>query len=123
MDLIGNLINRKSSSYNERKVFPYVTTDHLRMEMLPRIRQMAITKKPDHPWKNMDDMELLRNAGLYEENFLTGEKGFNLAAVLLLGKDEVIRSCCSGYITDAIYRKDNPDRITTENWNRAQFPP
>ncbi|MBR1710563.1 MAG: putative DNA binding domain-containing protein, partial [Clostridia bacterium] len=110
IDLVANLINRKSSSYNERKIFPYVTTDHLHMEMLPRIRQMALTKKPDHPWKDMGDMELLRNAGLYEENFITGEKGFNLAAVLLLGKDEVIRSCCPGYVTDAIYRKDNPDR-------------
>ena len=110
VDLVANLINRKSSSYNERKIFPYITTEHLHMEMLPRIRQMALTKKPDHPWKDMEDMELLRNAGLYEENFITGEKGFNLAAVLLLGKDEVIRSCCPGYITDAIYRKDNPDR-------------
>ena len=110
VDLVANLNNRKSSSYNERKIFPYITTEHLHMEMLPRIRQMALTKKPDHPWKDMEDMELLRNAGLYEENFITGEKGFNLAAVLLLGKDEVIRSCCPGYITDAIYRKDNPDR-------------
>ena len=64
----------------------------------------------DHPWKDMDDMQLLRNAGLYEENFLTGEKGFNLAAVLLLGKDEVIQSCCPGYRTDAIFRDEHPDR-------------
>ncbi len=55
-------------------------------------------------------MELLRNAGLYEENLLTGEKGFNLAAILLLGKDETIQSVCPGYRTDAIFRDEHLDR-------------
>ncbi len=110
VDLVANLYSRKSSSYHERKIFPYATTEHLRMDLLPRIRQMAVTKKPDHPWKDMDDLQLLRNAGLYEENILTGEKGFNLAAILLLGKDEVIQSACPGYRTDAIYRDEHPDR-------------
>ena len=110
VDLVANLYSRKSAAYHERKIFPYVTTEHLHMEMLPRIRNMAISKKPDHPWKDMDDMELLRNAGLYEENLLTGEKGYNLAAVLLLGRDEVIQSCCPGYRTDAIFRDEYPDR-------------
>ncbi len=110
VDRVANLYNRKSTSYYERKIFPYATVDHLHMEMLPRIRNMALAKNPDHPWKEMNDMALLKSAGLYEENILTGEKGFNLAAVLLLGKDEVIQSVCPGYKTDAIYRKDNPDR-------------
>ncbi len=109
-DLVANLYARKSSSYHERKIFPFVTTEHLRLDLLPKVRRMALMKKADHPWKDMDDMQLLRNAGLYEENFLTGEKGFNLAAVLLLGKDEVIQSCCPGYRTDAIFRDEHPDR-------------
>ena len=65
------------------------------MDLLQRVRNMAINRRPDHPWKDMSDMELLRNAGLYEENILTGEKGFNLAAILLLGRDEVIQNICS----------------------------
>lgn len=109
-DLVANLYNRKSSAYHERKIFPYATTDHLQMSLLPRIRNMAITRRPDHPWKDVDDMTLLRNAGLYEENILTGEKGFNLAAILLLGKEEVIQNACPGYRTDAIYRDEHPDR-------------
>lgn len=109
-DLVANLYNRKSSTYHEREIFPYVTTDHLNMELLTKVRQMAVNRNPNHPWKDMDDMALMRNAGLYEENFLTGEKGFNLAAILLFGKDEVIASVCPGYRTDAIYRKENMDR-------------
>lgn len=30
--------------------------------------------------------------------------------MLLFGKDDVIRSCCPGYITDALYRVENLDR-------------
>ena len=40
----------------------------------------------------------------------TGEKCFNLAAVLLLGKDDVIGSICPAYKTDALVRKVNFDR-------------
>ena len=42
--------------------------------------------------------------------FSSGIQGYNLAGVLLFGKDDVIRSCCPGYITDALYRVDNLDR-------------
>lgn len=28
----------------------------------------------------------------------------------MFGRDEVIRSCCPGYVTDAIYRVENIDR-------------
>lgn len=58
----------------------------------------------------MSDREIMISAGLYEKNLVTGEKGYNLAAIMLFGKDEVIRSCVSGYVTDAIYRVENMDR-------------
>ena len=56
------------------------------------------------------DEELLKSAGLYTEDRVTGEKGFNLAAVMLLGKDEVIRDVAPTYSTDALLRKVNVDR-------------
>ena len=58
----------------------------------------------------MSDTELLQSAGLIGEDMATGEKGYNLAAVMLLGKDEVIRSVSPAYRTDAIMRKVNIDR-------------
>lgn len=80
------------------------------MDLLPVVRQMALNRDKNHPWKSMNDMELFRSSGLYEEDFVTGQKGFNLAAVLLFGKAEVIQSCAPGYRTDAIYRNQNMDR-------------
>jgi ATP-dependent DNA helicase RecG len=79
-------------------------------ELMPRVRIMADTKIPGHPWKDMDDMEIMRSAGLYEENQYVKEKGFNLAGILLFGKDETILSCCPGYVTDCILRRVDLDR-------------
>lgn len=58
----------------------------------------------------MSDVELLKSAGLYGEDKTTGEKGYLLAAVMLLGKDDVIRSVVPAYRTDALLRKVNVDR-------------
>jgi len=52
----------------------------------------------------------LKNAGLHAEDHATGKNGFNLAAVMLLGRDEVIRDICPAYQTDALVRKVNVDR-------------
>ncbi|MDL2263879.1 putative DNA binding domain-containing protein [Synergistaceae bacterium OttesenSCG-928-I11] len=109
-DMVANLYMRKSASYTEREVFPYITEKELRLDLMPRVRQMALSHYPKHPWENMSDMEILKSAGLYERDWRTNEEGFNLAAVLLFGRDDVIRSCAPGYVTDAILRKENLDR-------------
>jgi ATP-dependent DNA helicase RecG len=71
---------------------------------------MADTKMPGHPWKDMDNMEIMRSAGLYEDNPYSKEKGFNLAGILLFGTDETILTCCPGYVTDCILRRVDLDR-------------
>lgn len=107
---LQNLYNRKSNTYAERKIFPYVTTADLRLDLLEKVRNLAKSKKPDHPWLELSDEDLLKSAGLWEKDFSSGMEGYNLAAVLLLGKDEVINSCCPGYVTDALYRVENMER-------------
>jgi ATP-dependent DNA helicase RecG len=58
----------------------------------------------------MDDIELLKSAGLYIRDYKNNIEGFTLAAILLLGKDEVIMSIIPYFKTDAILRKINLDR-------------
>jgi ATP-dependent DNA helicase RecG len=110
-ELITNLARRKSLEFTERKVFPYATESDLRFaDLMSKVRIMADTRVKDHPWTKMSDMDVMRSAGLYEEDKITGVKGFNLAGILLFGRDEVIRSCTPNYVTDAILRRDNIDR-------------
>jgi len=101
---------RKSNYFSERKVYPFVNDDELHLDMLSNLRKIAVNRRADHPWKNLTDKELLKSAGLYDENKETGQKGYNLAAVLLLGKDDLIQNICPTYRTDALLRKVNVDR-------------
>ncbi len=52
----------------------------------------------------------MRSAGLYGIDHATGVKGYNLAAVMLLGRGDVIQDICPAYETDALVRKVNVDR-------------
>ena len=58
----------------------------------------------------MTDIQILQSAGLYVKNFETGKMCLNLAAIMLLGRDEVIFDINPTYVTDALLRKVNIDR-------------
>lgn len=58
----------------------------------------------------LSDEELLKSASLYGRDRVTGEQGYNLAAVMLLGKDDVIMDVAPAYVTDALLRRVNVDR-------------
>jgi ATP-dependent DNA helicase RecG len=49
-------------------------------------------------------------AGLWDRDYKTGEEGYTLAAVLLLGKDEAIRSVVPHFKVDALVRRENTNR-------------
>lgn len=107
---IAQMYIRKQNIYTEKRVYPHVKDEHLRFDLLPHVRQAAINRLQNHPWGKMTDSELLQSAGLISEDVATGEKGYNLAAIMLLGRDDVILSACPAYRTDAILRKVNLNR-------------
>ncbi len=109
-DQITMMYLRKQNTYSERKVFKYVDMGDLRPDLIDRMRKMATAKTAGHPWAELDDASLLRSAKLYAKDRNTGEEGFTLAAVLLLGTDDVIADVCPAYKTDAIFRKEQVDR-------------
>ena len=85
--------------------------EDLRLDLLPTIRQMAANSANGrHIWQKTDDMELLRSAGLFGTNHETEKHGLNLAAVLLLGRDDVIKDVAPAYETDALLRRINIDQ-------------
>ena len=110
-EMVAQLHRRKAADYSERKIFPFSKNEDFDFDrLIPKVRLLASNRQSDHPWVNMSDLELLRSAGLYQDDLETGKSGFNLAAILLFGRDEVIRSCTNNYVTDAIFRKEDMDR-------------
>ena len=108
--LVSELFLRKQTSYSENRIYPYMSINDLRKDIIARARKLAGNQRPGHPWLEMDDFELLQSAQLYMKDYQTGKEGFTLAAVLLFGKDDVILSVLPHYRTDAILRKENLDR-------------
>ena len=82
---ITSMMARKQGCYSERTVYSWVTKDDLEMDLLDAVRDALRANDADHPWLSLSDGELLRAVRFYGRDQLTGERGFNLAAVALLG--------------------------------------
>ncbi len=108
--LISSLYQKKQQTFTENKIYPFIQLSDFREDLFVRIRKMAANNRPNHPWLEMNDLEMMKSASLYQKDFLTGQEGFTLAAALLLGKDSVIQSIVPAYKTDAILRVQNLDR-------------
>lgn len=109
---IAQMYIRKQDVFTEKKIYPYVKMEDLRLDLLPKLRIMAANNsgEQNHPWGGMSDKELSKSARLYGADRVTGEQGYNLAAVMLLRKDDVILDVVPAYLTDALLRRANVDR-------------
>ena len=109
-NLVSRLYMRKQSTYSENRIYPAADISDLRKDLFIKARKLASNQRANHPWAQMDDMELLRSAGLYLKDLQSGQEGITLAGILLLGKDELISSALPHFRTDAILRRENIDR-------------
>ena len=104
---IAQMYIRKQNIFTEKKIYPYARMEDLRLDLLPKIRIMAKNHAGgQHPWAGMDDQELLKSAGLYGRDIVTGEEGYNLAAIMLLGKDDVILNVAPTYVLTEAFQAD-----------------
>jgi ATP-dependent DNA helicase RecG len=107
---VAALYQRKQAIYSENKIYPYAGLDELNLDLLAKCRKVALLRREDHPWRDMDDQELLKSAQLYQIDPQTGKKGVTLAGLLLIGKRSPLLSAVPHHRTDLILRKVNLDR-------------
>ena len=107
---ISNLYIRKQDSYTENRIFPYMRMEDFIQEDIEFARREAVLRNANHPWKNMNNEEILRSSKMYLYDEQTGNEGFTMAAALVFGKESTIYSVCPHYKIDAICRKENVDR-------------
>jgi ATP-dependent DNA helicase RecG len=109
--MVAQIHQRKKAEYTERKILPYAKESDFEFDrLMPLVRRLAANRQKDHPWEKMSDEEILKSAGLHQSDPELGKTGYNLAAVLLFGREELIRACTPNYVTDAICRRENLDR-------------
>lgn len=104
------MIIRKQSFYTEKTVYPWVTEADLDLELLSDVRREVRAARADHPWLSMDDGELLKSSRLWSRDPATGEYGFNLAAMMLLGKQDTILDVAPVYRTDVVLQRSGNGR-------------
>ncbi len=114
-NLVYQLYARKQDTYYVNKVYPRLSLEDLRSDLIERARKMATTRVYDHPWLRMSDEEMLRSTGLILRNPETGDDGITLAAILLFGSDNVIISVLAHHKTDALFRVFHTDRYDDRN--------
>src|SRR6056297_2953606 len=109
-NLVSGLYMRKQTTYTENGMFPYAEMDELEDELFTRVRKTVGNLRPDHPWYSMDNIDLLKNAGMYLKDQSTGKQGITLAGILIFGSELMIQTALPHYRTDAILRRENLDR-------------
>ena len=108
---IADIYNRKRNHYSEGTIYPMVQLSDFNPDLFPKIRNLIRGNNEDHPWLPLTNEQLLQKAGLWKKDFATGQEGYTLAAVLLLGKDETIQQILPHYKIDALVRKQNKERF------------
>lgn len=108
--LVSGLYVRKQSTYTENRIFPYAEMEELEAELFTKVRKLAGNQKANHPWTSMDDLEILKSAGLYLRDPNTGKQGITLGGILIFGKEELIHAALPHHRTDALLRRENLDR-------------
>ncbi len=107
---ISQFYARKSSYYSEGRILPHLRLSDFKPGLLDKVRALVRARRADHPWLLLGDEELLRSAGLYQTDPLTGAQGYTQAAALLLGRDEIILSVLPAYRIDALVRRHDVNR-------------
>lgn len=118
---VARLYQRKQATFSENKVYPWIKLDDLRPELIERCRNHVRIKTNNHPWADMDDLQLLKSAQLYLADPETGKDGVTLAGVMLFGTDSLILQVCPAHRTDLILRKVNVDRYDDRDLARTNL--
>ncbi|ELS3183602.1 putative DNA binding domain-containing protein [Salmonella enterica] len=79
-------------------------------DSLRAYRNLFAVAKPQHPWLDLDIIDLFRNIGGWRKNRQSGEEGITLAGILMFGTWNAIQDAVPNYFVDYRERDDTqPD--------------
>ncbi|MBA4853398.1 RNA-binding domain-containing protein [Emticicia sp. BO119] len=103
------LQERKRFYYPDNKIIRYIDVGHFNMDVYNKAMKLILQTRPSHPWLNMDFEEVMKSSGLWRIDLETKESGYTVAAILLFGKNEVIRAIFPSFRIDALREKEGFD--------------
>ena len=116
MDITGNqhtirgLFLKKGTIYTETHIYPGLKMSDMDESLFDKARNLIRSNRADHPWLTVDNMQMLRDAVLYWNDYENNREGFSMAAALIFGKDLTIQNLLPAYKVEAMVRIKNKDR-------------
>lgn len=107
---VAGLYAKNARLSYEDTVLPAMGLDSLDTEAIALYRRRMMRFRIDHPWNELDDIDLLKAAGLYQKDESSGKEGLTMGAMLLLGTEQALRMISANNGIDLIVRKHDLDR-------------
>ncbi len=107
---IAQMYARKQQIFSENQIYPHLRMQDLDSRIFDKVRRLIASVNSTHPWLQVDNERLLRDALFLRRDFTSGEEGLTLAAALMFGKDDTIGNILPAYRIDVMVRRENMDR-------------
>ena len=86
-------------------------------DSLRAYRNLFAVAKPQHPWQELNLVDLFKNIGGWRQNRQSGEEGITLAGILMFGTWNAIQDAVPNYFVDYRERDDAQlDRPYLSGW-------
>lgn len=90
-DQLEQMVRDKSPDCMSDRMVPQTTWECIDIPSWRGYRNNMRSYKPEHPWVELDDLDLLEKLGGYKRDAETGAEGLTLAGLLMFGTDDAIR--------------------------------
>ncbi|WP_056976382.1 RNA-binding domain-containing protein [Lacticaseibacillus sharpeae] len=102
---------QKQNEYSENKVYPYADIADLQEKLIIRVANSVTNSKTgEKPLIGLKPVDVLKALGLYKRSLESGTEGITLAAILLFGTDEAIKSVAPYYVIDVLIKIVDEER-------------
>ncbi len=107
---VSELYLRKRNFFTEAQIVKHLTMDDLDAGLFEKARTIIRNFRVDHPWLLVGEEQMLREASLWRKDFYSNQEGLTLAAGLIFGTEQTIRSLLPAYKIEVMVRIENVDR-------------
>ncbi|MBF0099258.1 MAG: putative DNA binding domain-containing protein [Magnetococcales bacterium] len=125
---VGRMLMDRSEEPPDGQILDHFSMHDIDAPSLQQYRQRFSAYKPDHPWLDLDEKELLLKLGGWRKDRASQQEGLTVAGLLMFGHDEAIRAAVPTFHID--YRErlsQDPDvrwtdRLTADGtWTANLF--
>ncbi len=102
-ELLLTLFERKNPHLFEERVVNDLKMEHLDPKTFQYCRNILATTKPEHPWIQLSDEEILFNTRLARKGELSNGISLKYAALILFGNDDAIQEFLPRYRFEAMF--------------------